>query len=129
MKKYFVIFLITISLLFSSVVIAGPPPYHGGYGGGYHGGYYGHDSHGSAYWWGPALGLGLGLGAGWLIWGPPVYNYPPPQTIIVQQPPVVYQAPEPNYWFYCQNPTGYYPYVQTCPSGWMKVVPQPGPPK
>jgi hypothetical protein len=27
-----------------------------------------------------------------------------------------------NYW-YCRNPAGYYPDVQTCPSGWLQVVP------
>lgn len=26
------------------------------------------------------------------------------------------------YWYYCKNPSGYYPYVKQCPSGWMKVV-------
>ena len=32
-----------------------------------------------------------------------------------------------DYWYYCQNPQGYYPYVNSCPGGWMKVVPQPPP--
>src|ERR1700686_201575 len=27
-----------------------------------------------------------------------------------------------NYW-YCRDPAGYYPDVQTCPSGWLQVVP------
>ena len=27
-----------------------------------------------------------------------------------------------NYW-YCGDPAGYYPDVQTCPSGWVQVVP------
>jgi hypothetical protein len=27
------------------------------------------------------------------------------------------------YWYYCQNPQGYYPDVNNCPGGWMKVVP------
>jgi hypothetical protein len=35
------------------------------------------------------------------------------------------QPEEPNYWYYCHNPEGYYPYVKKCPSGWMKVVPSP----
>jgi hypothetical protein len=29
-----------------------------------------------------------------------------------------------NYWYYCENPAGYYPYVQSCSKGWMQVVPQ-----
>ena len=28
-----------------------------------------------------------------------------------------------NYWYYCPNPAGYYPDVQTCPDGWLQVVP------
>jgi hypothetical protein len=31
--------------------------------------------------------------------------------------------------YYCQNPAGYYPSVQQCPSGWVKVAPSPQPPK
>ena len=68
-------------------------------------------------WWGP----------GW--WGPPYYNLPP---VVVQQPAIYAQpAPSPEeqqYWYYCQRPQGYYPYVQQCPNGWMKVVPPATPP-
>jgi hypothetical protein len=32
---------------------------------------------------------------------------------------------DPNYWYYCEDPKGYYPYVTECPDGWMKVVPPP----
>jgi hypothetical protein len=67
-------------------------------------------------WWGP----------GWYV---PRYYVAPP--VIVQQPPV-YLPPaplpqEPQYWFYCQDAQGYYPYVQTCPNGWTKVSPSPPP--
>jgi len=27
------------------------------------------------------------------------------------------------YWYYCRSPAGYYPDTQTCPSGWLQVVP------
>lgn len=73
--------------------------------------------------------IGPGLGP-W--WGPPYYGpyYPPyvaPPVVIQQQPPVYVQpAPQPaedNYWYFCTNPEGYYPYVKQCPNGWMKVVP------
>jgi hypothetical protein len=30
-----------------------------------------------------------------------------------------------NYWYYCENPKGYYPDVEECPDGWMTVLPQP----
>lgn len=38
-------------------------------------------------------------------------------------PPVYEQQPPQPYWYYCQNPGGYYPYVQQCPNGWLQVVP------
>jgi hypothetical protein len=49
---------------------------------------------------------------------PPVYVQPSPQVYV--QPP----APQP-YWYYCDNPSGYYPYVQQCPGGWRQVAPAP----
>jgi hypothetical protein len=33
------------------------------------------------------------------------------------------QGPGSNYWYYCRDPAGYYPDAQTCPSGWLQVVP------
>jgi hypothetical protein len=30
-------------------------------------------------------------------------------------------APATSYWYYCQNPAGYYPYVQQCPTQWQPV--------
>jgi hypothetical protein len=52
---------------------------------------------------------------------------------VIQQQPQEYiqQSPAPQqqgYWYYCQNPQGYYPYVKECPAGWLQVVPQPTPP-
>jgi hypothetical protein len=35
----------------------------------------------------------------------------------------------PQYWAYCQDPEGYYPYVQECPGGWVPVVPTPPAPE
>jgi hypothetical protein len=34
-----------------------------------------------------------------------------------------------NYWYYCSNPQGYYPYVKECPNGWQPVAPQPPSPQ
>lgn len=31
----------------------------------------------------------------------------------------------PGYWYYCDDPQGYYPYVGDCPNGWQQVTPQP----
>jgi hypothetical protein len=57
------------------------------------------------------------------------YYSPPP---VVRQEAPVYSEPQqeqPYYWYYCENPQGYYPYVKSCPGGWMKVVPDVTPPE
>jgi hypothetical protein len=63
-------------------------------------------------------------------WRP--YVYPPvvvaPAPVYVQPAPQVYVQPPPpqtTYWYYCDNPQGYYPYVQQCPGGWRPVSPPP----
>jgi hypothetical protein len=58
-------------------------------------------------------------------WGWPYY--PPGAT---QAPPVYSKSEQrqPYYWYYCQNPQGYYPNVESCPGGWIPVVPNVGPP-
>jgi len=137
--KNFIILIMTISILFFSMNVQADPPrgymgggygynhgYHGGYRGGVTNNYYNnHNNNSGSYWWIPGA-IGLGFGLGYWAFGPPVQT-PPPQTIIIQQPPaVVYTQPPPpqnNYWFYCQNPAGYYPHVPACPGGWMQVVP------
>jgi len=59
------------------------------------------------------------------------YLYPPvvvaPPRVYVQPPSQVYVQPPPPqpYWYYCDNPSGYYPYVQQCPGGWRQVNPTP----
>jgi hypothetical protein len=47
-----------------------------------------------------------------------------------QSPPPAYieQPPPPQYWYYCQSPPGYYPYVGQCPGGWLQVAPRPSAP-
>ena len=115
----------------------GSTSYHGGYKSGYK--YHGHNSHhghGNSYrfWIG-------GWAPGW--WGPaypypryypyyfPYYPYPyyAPGTVIAEQPALSDPSQDQDsYWYYCQNPQGYYPYIKSCPGGWMKVVPQSVPP-
>jgi hypothetical protein len=51
--------------------------------------------------------------APWPYW----YNYPAPSSSPSQ------------YWAYCQDPEGYYPYVPDCPGGWIPVVPTPPAPE
>ncbi|UCF92875.1 MAG: hypothetical protein JSW39_01580 [Desulfobacterales bacterium] len=81
-----------------------------------------HSGGGHRHYWSGTIVLGP--------WYPYSYYYAAPPVVIQQQPPV-YAPPEPpevNYWYYCQNPQGYYPYVKSCPGGWMKVVPETTPP-
>ena len=110
---------------------------HGGHGG-YHGykGHGGYHDHGGGH-----IGVGVYLGPGW--WGPawrdpylyyPYYPYYP-VPIVVQQPSTeifVQRAPqreESYYWYYCRESQGYYPDVDKCPGGWLKVVPSDSPPQ
>jgi hypothetical protein len=110
--------------------------WHGPYYGGWHGPYYG-GWHGPYYggWHGPYHGWGSGSYWGTTVFlGPLWYPYPYYQTppVIVQQPPAAYAPSEPpqeSYWYYCPDPQGYYPYIKSCPGGWMKVVPQVTPPE
>jgi hypothetical protein len=76
------------------------------------------------------FGVGVVVSPGWgPWWGPypyPYYSAP----VVVEREPTLYlepQAQEQHYWYFCNNPKGYYPYVKTCPDGWMKVVPTPTP--
>jgi hypothetical protein len=103
----------------------------GHYGGGHHGGGWGH----GGYYSGMGLGLGLGYGLGYYggSYYSPYYSYPPavvavpvtpPVYIQQQSPPVTQQYPA-GYWYYCNNPQGYYPYIKQCPGGWQQVDPTP----
>jgi hypothetical protein len=54
----------------------------------------------------------------------PAY-YPPPQGAPSQAPAQATGAPPQQFWYYCDNPQGYYPYVQNCSSAWRQVAPTP----
>jgi len=66
---------------------------------------------------------------------PPPPNAPAPAypaQVDPQQPATTAQAaaptatePQQNWWYYCAQANGYYPYVTTCPTGWTKVSPVP----
>jgi hypothetical protein len=133
MKRFISILLAVITVFMACIMPVQAERFHGGGGRG-SGGHF----HGDGWIWGPALGLGLGLGLGRLAYpyyGYPYYPYYDQAPVVVQPPtemyvqPVPQQSVEPNYWYYCQDPKGYYPYVQQCPNGWMKVVPSPPPPQ
>ena len=88
--------------------------YFGGYGAGY--------GYAPAYGFGPAVSPTV-------VVAPVVAAPVAPPPVYVQRQDVITAQPQPqpqasNYWHYCRNPEGYYPYVKSCPEGWMLVVPQ-----
>lgn len=89
-----------------------------------HGG--GHGGHGGHF----RGSFGVFIGAP--LWGwyapPPAYYYPPVVEVPVAPPVYIERAPAAAYWYYCDNPAGYYPYVRQCPGGWQRVAPQAPPP-
>jgi hypothetical protein len=125
MKKTSYVAIAVIVLLFVGVL---PVQAHGPY---WRGGVW--VGPGWTPWWGPRAYLGGPY------WGAPYPYYAGPPVVVQQSPPVyVQQSPpvyvqqtpqteEPYYWYYCQKPKGYYPYIKECPAGWMKVVPSPAP--
>jgi hypothetical protein len=94
------------------------------------------------------VGIGVYLGTPYLY---PYYLYPspyyypysyyPPVVVTPAQPPVYIEQPESQsapqdvapsareeyYWYHCDKPEGYYPYIKACPGGWQKVEPTPPP--
>lgn len=100
--------------------------FRGGFGGHRHfrGGFF---NHGFGY--GGFRGYGGYGGFGYRGFG---YRGYPSAVIVPSAPPVYIQREtvtpvqqQTNYWHYCQNPDGYYPYVKQCPGGWLQVAPQP----
>jgi hypothetical protein len=81
----------------------------------------------------------VGVGVGVPLYPPPYYYGYPPPPVVYAPPPVVYSPPPvvvtpavPAYvqqptqtWYYCDNPQGYYPYVNSCNSGWRQVPASP----
>ena len=69
-----------------------------------------------AWWW--------TAGGGWYFYPAPIYPYPtyvPPAIIVQQPPPVPTGLPPAQFWYYCDNPQGYYPYVAACSGPWRQV--------
>lgn len=97
------------------------------------GGYYGPGMWRSYYgpgFWGPYGYRGYGYGYADPFFRP-YYTYPS-AVAAPSQPPIYIQQQEPkhaqpktDYWHYCQDPQGYYPYIRECPSGWLQITPQP----
>ena len=90
-------------------------------GGGFHGGgLHDHPSHDDGFH--RHSNVGIFLGAPFILgdeYGPYGYVYP-------YAPPMVDGGTNYSY-YYCRDPAGYYPDVQTCPGGWLQVLPNDSP--
>ena len=100
---------------------------HGGGSRGFHagGGFHGGGFHGRGWYGGVGIGFwGWPYDWGWpYYWDWPYYGYPPaaypaPATVIEQAPATPAAPPS---WYYCADPKGYYPYVQSCKGAWQPV--------
>lgn len=80
-----------------------------------------HDHWHHHHHWG--VGVYLGPPVVWPVYPPPVYYTPP--VIIREVPPVYIERGSTGYWYYCDNPSGYYPYVTECLGLWRAVPPVP----
>jgi len=67
---------------------------------------------------------------------PPFYAYPPAVVPVPSSPPTYVERPGQSpveggqrYWYWCNDPRGYYPSVRECPGGWTPVAPQPARPQ
>jgi hypothetical protein len=138
--------LIFLAILAMTSLVYAQGGGHGGRGGGFHGGYYGGHYYGGGgrffprAFWGPRFYFW-----GWpyyspYYWGWPYYypyywgwpysypSYPDYSYSAPSVPPAESEQQQPYYWYFCQDPQGYYPYVKECPGGWMQVVPLTTPP-
>jgi len=120
----------------------GGPGFRGGYRGGYYprGGsiYLGPGPYYDPFWpYGVGVGLGYGYGYGYGWPGYPTYPYSSTVVIRERQTPPDYLPPPDEagtspeqYWYYCSDPQGYYPYVGECNQQWQPVpVTPPGAPR
>jgi len=90
-------------------------------------------------WHGPRYGWWWAVGNSWYLYPRPVYPYPAPVASADDRyvtgrdyAPTYQQAPDrnpqrPEYWYFCENPEGYYPYIQDC-ADWQQESAQGGPP-
>jgi hypothetical protein len=61
-------------------------------------------------------------GGSWFFYPAPIYPYPDYVSQTYYDEP---GADYGNYWYYCRDPRGYYPYVQHCNGPWEPVPTQP----
>lgn len=84
-----------------------------------------HHGHGHHHHFGVFLGAPV-----FPLYPPPIYYNPPayygpPAVVIREAPPVYVERGSSGYWYYCDRPAGYYPYVKECQGVWRAVSPEP----
>ncbi len=109
---------------FLAILSTTPAYAEGGRGGGHGGGW----GRGGGWGWGgawiaPALiGGAIAYDLSYPYYPYPVYGQPYP---VYTQPAPAYAPsaapPSVQYWYFCTAANAYYPYVQSCPSGWQAV--------
>ena len=75
--------------------------------------------HGRYGWWWEVDG-------DWYFYPAPIYPYP---TVVSTdadieegpQPAAALGPPAPVFWYFCDNPQGYYPYIANCSTAWREV--------
>lgn len=113
-----------------------PAPRDYGHGRWHHGGEWHHRDYGAREWrgghwehgWhGSHFGWWWIVGPTWFYYDVPMYPYPVyPYPPVYSAPPAPPSGPPPaQYWYYCRDPAGYYPYVSQCPGGWQAVPAEP----
>lgn len=107
--------LVLAAIMGTGAALADHPHFHGGHRGFHH-------SHTRVF-----------IGSGFAFGYPYPFGYPayfPPEVAVVPASPPEYieqadDVAQQDYWYRCGQPEGYYPYVQACPGGWLKVPAQP----
>ncbi|WP_431825598.1 hypothetical protein [Burkholderia sp. F1] len=106
--------LVLAAITGTGAALADHPHFHGGHHGFHHSRVH--------------VFVGSGFGFGYPF-GYPWYYYPPEVVAVPTSPPqYIEQADEvmqQSSWYRCDQPEGFYPYVQTCPGGWREVPAQP----
>jgi hypothetical protein len=77
-------------------------------------------------------GWGVPFGAWWSGWpgppvvyrGPVVLDEPSVPPVYVEQGTETPAAPVAGYWYWCEEPQGYFPDVRECPGAWQPVMPR-----
>ncbi len=86
--------------------------------------FYGPGFYGPEYWGYRSFGYSVPLFNRPYYYSPPIAVIPVTPPVYIQREQTTMTQTQINYWHYCLSPEGYYPNVQSCPEGWIKVAPR-----